>query len=67
MIQKKEFNNIQKQNVLSLQKHKCKKCNIRFGVANIPEFGYIDGNISNNNRTNIQALCPDCMDKSGVK
>lgn len=61
MIQKKEFSNIHKQLVLSHQKHKCKKCQKKFNVANLPEFGYIDGNFVNNSRSNLQVLCLDCM------
>jgi transposase-like protein len=43
MIQKREFSNIHKQIVLSNQKHKCKKCGIKFNVAHLPNFGYTDG------------------------
>jgi len=60
MIQKKEFSNIHKQIVLSNQKHKCEKCGIKFNVAHLPNFGYADGNITNNARTNLQILCSEC-------
>ena len=60
MIQK-EFNNTQKQTVLSIQKHKCKKCEKKFNISNLPEFGYIDGDVRNNAKTNIQALCINCF------
>lgn len=61
MIQKKEFSNIHKQIVLSYQKHKCQKCGIKFNVANLPNFGYLDGNIANNAKSNLQVLCHSCI------
>lgn len=67
MIQKKEFSNMHKQLVLSSQKHKCRKCQKKFNVANLPEFGYIDGNASNNAKSNLQALCLDCLNKRKSK
>ncbi len=66
MIQKKEFSNIHKQVILSNQKHKCKKCGMKFNVANLPNFGYADGNIGNNTKTNLQILCLECS-KIGKK
>lgn len=67
MIQKKEFSNIHKQIVLSNQKHKCKNCGLKFNVANLPNFGYADGNISNNAKTNLQVLCLDCTTHGDMK
>jgi len=61
MIQKKEFNESHKQLILSYQKLKCNKCEKKFNVSNLPEFGYIDGNIANNSKGNLQALCMDCF------
>jgi transposase-like protein len=62
MVQKKEFSNIHKQLILSSQKHKCKNCERKFNVANLPEFGYIDGNVSNNTKSNLQVLCMECLE-----
>ena len=63
MVQKKEFNQFFKQKILSDQKHKCKKCGLKFNGSNLPEFGYNDGNITNNEKNNIQALCLNCFSK----
>ena len=63
MIQKKDFSNIHKQIILSNQKHKCKKCGIKFNVAHLPNFSYIDGNFANNTKSNLQVLCLDCSTK----
>jgi hypothetical protein len=67
MIQKKEFSNIHKQMVLSNQKHKCKKCGVKFNVAILPNFGYIDGNVANNTKTNLKVLCLDCTEKGRTR
>ena len=67
MVQKKEFSNVHKQLVLSFQKHKCSRCQKKFNVANLPEFGYIDGNVSNNAKANLQVLCFDCLHKKETK
>jgi len=63
MIQKKDFSNIHKQIILSNQKHKCKKCGIKFNISHLPNFSYIDGNIANNVKSNLQVLCLDCSKK----
>ena len=63
MIQKKEFSNIHKQIVLANQKHKCQKCGKKFNVANLPNFGYIDGNVANNAKLNLRVLCAKCIGK----
>ena len=63
MIQKREFSNIHKQIVLSNQKHKCKKCGIKFNVAHLPNFGYTDGNVANNTLSNLKVLCLECTEK----
>lgn len=67
MIQKKEFSNIHKQTILSFQKHKCKNCGIKFNVAHLPNFGYIDGNMTNNSKSNLQVLCLDCSNERKSK
>ena len=56
------FGKYQKDEILAKQKNRCNKCNVRFGKIK-PHFDHIDGNKTNNQTSNGQALCPNCHDR----
>ena len=49
-----------KEFVLQAQGHKCNICKCQLLGQGITEFDHIDGDRSNNNRLNCQALCANC-------
>jgi|SaaInlV_200m_DNA_6_1039755.scaffolds.fasta_scaffold00866_1 hypothetical protein len=57
---RKNFSESIKNQVLTLQNHRCNHCNRVLDVIN---FDHIDGNRSNNLFFNCQALCPNCHAK----
>jgi predicted RNA-binding Zn-ribbon protein involved in translation (DUF1610 family) len=66
MIQKREFSNIHKQIVLSNQKHKCKKCGIKFNVAwkcckqhNVKSKSFMS-RVHRKRKEDMNYICPKC-------
>ena len=53
---------VQREIVLSEQNHCCNKCGLSewLGVTLSLEVDHIDGNNQNNNRENLEGLCPNC-------
>jgi len=58
------FSESTKRKVLENQKGKCKLCKKKIEVR---DFDHIDGNSSNNDISNCQALCPNCHAKKTRK
>jgi hypothetical protein len=48
-----------REQVLDVQKYKCANCNISISLP-LVHYDHIDGNHSNNDISNCQALCPNC-------
>ena len=61
---RKQFSKLTQDLVLFSQKFRCKSCQIHLDVWN---FDHIDGNSSNNDISNCQALCPNCHAKKTRK
>ena len=61
---RKQFSKLTQDLVSYSQKFRCKLCQIRL---EFPEFDHIDGNSSNNDISNCQALCSRCHDKKTRK
>jgi len=57
---RKQFHRLTQDLVLFSQKFRWKFCKI---MLEFPEFDHIDGNSSNNDISNYQALCPNCHTK----
>lgn len=57
---RKQFSKLTKQKVLIFQGFRCKSCQNKL---EFPEFDHMDGNSSNNDISNCQALCPNCHAK----
>ncbi len=54
---REDFSDVVKEQVLFRQRHRCAICN---RILSVVEFHHIDGNRSNNDISNCQALCPNC-------
>lgn len=61
---RKQFTKLTKQKVLIQQNFTCNWCKT---VLEFPQFDHIDGNSSNNDISNCQALCPNCHAKKTRK
>jgi len=61
---RKQFTKLTKQNVLIQQNFTCNWCKT---VLEFPQFDHVDGNSSNNDISNCQALCPNCHAKKTRK
>ena len=61
---RKQFTKLCKQKVLIQQNFVCKSCK---NTLEFPQFDHIDGNSSNNDISNCQALCPNCHAKKTRK
>lgn len=59
---RKGFTAGQKLEILANQNHRCASCNKPFTKSRRPHFDHIDGDSSNNEIENGQALCPNCHD-----
>jgi len=57
---RRQFSKIVKQKVLIRQNFRCKSC---LNPLEIVDFDHIDGDTSNNDISNCQALCPNCHAK----
>ena len=55
--ERRGFSTLVKEQVLKRQGHRCNNCN---RLLNIVDYDHIDGNRSNNDISNCQALCPNC-------
>ena len=55
--ERKKFRKNTQQAVLMFQNYQCKSC---CGNLEFPEFDHIDGDSTNNDISNCQALCPNC-------
>ena len=56
---RRQFSGQVRQVVLNAQKNKCTNCNMSISVP-LVHYDHIDGNHSNNDISNCQALCPNC-------
>jgi hypothetical protein len=56
-LARKGFSDSTKERVLSNQRHRCASCK---SILVTLDFDHIDGNRSNNDISNCQALCPSC-------
>jgi len=54
---RKRFGKWMKLGVLADQNYRCKLC---WGYLEFPEYDHIDGDRTNNEISNCQALCPNC-------
>ena len=54
---RKDFADSSKEQVLLNQRHRCASCK---SILTTLDFDHIDGNKSNNDVSNCQALCPNC-------
>ena len=61
---RRQFSKLTKQEVLISQNFRCVKCKNHLEIA---DFDHIDGNSSNNDISNCQALCPNCHVKKTRK
>jgi len=61
---RKNFSKLTKETVLKKQRNRCKKC---WRKMEPPHFDHIDGNRTNNDISNCQALCPNCHAKKTRK
>ena len=59
-LKRKDFAESVKAEILAKQGHRCNSCN---RVLNVVNFDHMDGNRSNNDVSNCQALCPNCHAK----
>jgi 5-methylcytosine-specific restriction endonuclease McrA len=55
--ERRGFPDYVKEEVLRKQNHRCAHCN---RILNVVDWDHKDGNRSNNNESNCQALCPNC-------
>lgn len=62
--ERKGFSESVKKEVLKKQDHKCNICN---RLLDVVDYDHIDGNRSNNDVSNCQALCPNCHAKKSRK
>ncbi|MEX0639545.1 MAG: HNH endonuclease signature motif containing protein [Nitrosopumilaceae archaeon] len=58
--ERRGFSSSVKHQVLRQQDHRCNECN---RVLDVVDYDHIDGNRSNNEISNCQALCPNCHAK----
>lgn len=56
-VERKDFSTAVKEEVLKNQKHRCNSCN---RLLNVVDYDHVDGDRSNNDISNCQALCPNC-------
>jgi hypothetical protein len=56
---RRHFSGPVRQQVLDAQKYKCANCNMSI-IPPLVHYDHIDGNHSNNDFSNCQALCPNC-------
>jgi hypothetical protein len=56
---RRHFSGQVRQQVLDAQKYKCANCNLSISPP-LVHYDHIDGNHSNNDISNCQALCPNC-------
>jgi len=61
---RRQFTKLTKQKVLIQQDFRCKSCK---NSLEFPEFDHVDGNSSNSDISNCQALCPNCHAKKTRK
>jgi len=61
---RRQFSKLTKQKILISQKFRCAKCKNRLEIA---DFDHIDGDKTNNDVSNCQALCPNCHAKKTRK
>ena len=55
----RHFSGQVRQEVLNVQKYKCANCNMSIAPP-LVHYDHLDGNHSNNDISNCQALCPNC-------
>lgn len=56
-VERRSFSDSVKESVLRSQNHRCNSCK---RLLNVVDYDHIDGNRSNNDISNCQALCPNC-------
>lgn len=56
-FQRRHFSEYVKEETLRRQNHRCNSCN---QLLNVVDYDHIDGDRSNNDIGNCQALCPNC-------
>jgi hypothetical protein len=56
-LTRNDFSESTKLSILRIQDHKCANCS---NLLNVINYDHIDGNRSNNDKSNCQALCPNC-------
>lgn len=56
---RRHFSGQLRQEVLNVQKYKCANCNMTIAPP-LVHYDHLDGNHSNNDISNCQALCPNC-------
>ncbi len=61
---RRQFSKLTKQKILISQKFRCAKCRNPLEIA---DFDHIDGDKTNNDVSNCQALCPNCHAKKTRK
>ena len=61
---RRQFPKLTKEKVLKMQKNRCKLCGKK---SDVWDFDHIDGDKSNNDISNCQALCPNCHAKKTRK
>ena len=64
---RKSFSKMQQTEILGEQDYKCSLCHTRFAKNVRPIYDHIDGDHSNNNIKNGQAICSNCHDIKSAK
>ena len=64
---RKSFTKMQQTEILGNQDYKCRLCHTRFSKNVRPIYDHIDGDHSNNNIKNGQAICSNCHDIKSAK
>ena len=64
---RKSFSKMQQNEILADQDYKCRLCHTRFSKNVRPIYDHIDGDHSNNNIENGQAICSNCHDVKSAK
>lgn len=64
---RKSFSKFQQTEILGNQDYKCRLCHTRFAKNVRPIYDHIDGDHSNNNIENGQAICSNCHDVKSAK
>ena len=64
---RKNFSKMQQNDILADQDFECRLCHTRFSKNVRPIYDHIDGDHSNNNIENGQAICSNCHDVKSAK